>query len=189
MNRIKPGNRRNEARQSIRGPDVVICRFAYGPGLAKKEIFLPHVVHEHIEWAGENAIDASVKEMAWRRVSFEQDAKRMRGIETFNLREPERAKGGVRFSFDVCAFELTGKLFGCAVCKARVYRDKALVENRRPEKAGHLLLLDRITGKSEGMSKTRENESGHFPIERLVKGDFPFFEGEHEIAEAKFYTV
>ena len=81
MEGVKQNRGRSETGKGVGGPDVVITDFVDDARLAKHEIFVAHVVEEHVEGAGENAVDACVEEMARRGGIFlEQDAQGMCGI-------------------------------------------------------------------------------------------------------------
>ena len=190
MDGVKQNRGRSKTGKRVRGPDIVVTDFVDDVGLAKHEIFVAHVIHEHVERAGENAVDACVEEMARRRGIFlKQDTQGVCGIQAFELGKPERSERGVRGGLNGGLGELGKEILGSVVGEAGVNGDKLFIENGRTEEAGHLLFFDLVSREGQGVADPGKDKTGYAAVEGLKEHEFSALEGEDQIAMTELDAV
>ena len=183
-------NGRRGTAERIGGPDIEVGDLVDDAGLAKQEILAVHLIHQDVEWSGDDTVDAGVEKVARRGgKSFDDDAERMCGIESRDLGNPNFGERGVGDGLKASAIELRLEVLRGVVREAHVNRDKLLVENGSAEKTGHLLLFDRVPGEGQGVAESGEDNAGDAAFEGFKKGELSLFEGEHEIGLTQLNAV
>jgi len=183
-------NGRRGTAESIGGPDIEVGHLVDDAGLAKQEILAVHLIHQDIEWSGDDTVDAGVEKVARRGgKSFDDDAERMCGIESRDLGNPNFGERGVGDGLKASVMELRQEVLRGVVGEAHVNRDKLLVENGSAEKTGHLLLFDRVSGESQGVAESGEDNAGDAAFEGFKKGELSLFKGEYQIGLTQLNAV
>src|SRR5207244_3185248 len=119
------------------------------------------------------------------RQEVDENTKSVVLIDAGERRLPLGQESRIRLWRETSFAKLKEQLIGRSICEAKVGAAECFVENRRPEKAAHLLLFDGITRRGKHMAAAGENRSGDASMERREEGEGPFFQRNDRIAAAK----
>jgi hypothetical protein len=120
---------------------------------------------------------------------LEEDAKRMRGIETLDLRQPKSGEGVIGRGSDGFALKLGQEVLQGVIGETKIAGKELLIEDRSAEKAGDLLFFSGIAGQSEDVSEAGKEETGNTALERLKKHEFSIGERNNHVGLMKFDAI
>ena len=187
---VKGKGRSGKSGKSVGAPDIIKADLVDGARLSEHEIFPAHIVEKNIERAGEDAVDACMEKVArGGSVLFEEDAKRMGGIEAFKLRNPEGGKRRVERRLDSGTIELFEQVLRRVIGEASVDGDELLVQDGCAEEASQLLFFPGVARESQGVANPGKNETGDAALEGLKKGQLALFKRDDQVALAKLDAI
>lgn len=182
--------RDGSAFEIVGGPGIVAGELAGGMRLADGEIFRAKAIEQDVEGAGDDAVEASVKEGRGRAgVAFDKDAQGVRRVEAGDIGLPEKREARVGRRSEGGAVEFVEDVLVGVVGEADVGGEKLLIEDGSAEEASDLLALDGIVGENEDVADAREDEAGDAAFEGFEESKLTVFEGEDGIGFAKLDAI
>ncbi len=173
-------------REPVGHPSVIKRSGSVLDRLSEEKLLIAASVHDDVERAGGYAVHPGEEgRPRIRRQEVDENTKSVVLIDAGERRLPLGQESRIRLWRETSFAKLKEQLIGRSICEAKVGAAECFVENRRPEKAAHLLLFDGITRRGKHMAAAGENRSGDASMERREEGEGPFFQRNDRIAAAK----